>query len=200
MSDNKDIFEKQFHTKFQDFELPVSDVVLNNIKKAIEEKKKKKTIAYWKWISVLIIISAIGGYLFFSSSIGESNKTINKNTIPVHIIAKDSNKINKLKPISNKNETQVKVENNTSINDNSKSTIISNNTKIKPNDLKVQFENKNHPNQKAIVVKQFITIGKDTVPDKDTIIWVPIKDAVDTSSYHQVFDKKQPTKQITKKK
>jgi hypothetical protein len=70
MKNKLEKFDKQFHNKFKDFELPVSDAVLANIKKEINAGNSRKGISLWMWVlsCMLILAGASGAYYFVSNN------------------------------------------------------------------------------------------------------------------------------------
>lgn len=67
MSDNDDKLDELFRSRFEDVGLPVSDKLLANIKRELEEPKRKRRFGFWIWIgSAIATVAGIAGVVMYN--------------------------------------------------------------------------------------------------------------------------------------
>lgn len=115
MLDN-DKLDDLYGNKFNDFELPVSDKLLANIKKELVLPKNKNKIVYWKWILSCLILSATITFAYFTFTNSNKKQTITQGDLTTHNISNNN--------VSDKNpETPSKVIAETNKNNSTKNTV-----------------------------------------------------------------------------
>ncbi|MBA3704542.1 MAG: hypothetical protein H0W84_01165 [Bacteroidetes bacterium] len=102
MTEDNDKLDNIYRDSFNDYELPVSDKVLLNIKQELEEKRKRK-LPYWKWIFVTLFLTA-GATIFIFLDFETKNKHTSS-TSQEYYPSSDPNK-NSITVIENKNENK----------------------------------------------------------------------------------------------
>ena len=50
---DKDKLDELYKNRFNDFELPVSDELMSNLKQELNIQGASKTDGYWKWIGII---------------------------------------------------------------------------------------------------------------------------------------------------
>ena len=118
MSDKKNI-DRLFQERFKDFEAVPNDKIWNNIHDALHEKKKKRVIPLW-WKLSGIAAGFILAFLAFNSmktTFGDEPEIVNA---PKEFESLDENNSNN----AIVNETKVAVENNSTVENEDKSSLI----------------------------------------------------------------------------
>jgi hypothetical protein len=81
MSDRKNI-DRLFQEKFKDFEAAPPEFIWDNIREELEEKKKRRVIPVWMWLSgvaSVLIMGVLLGLYFINNNEGNTNPVVIEN-------------------------------------------------------------------------------------------------------------------------